>query len=208
MDVPVGDQYFDCGGVKIGFEICEDAWVANRPGSELALRGVDVILNPSASHFAFDKFGVRQRFCIEGSRAFGVSYVYSNLLGNESGRVIFDGGAIIATEGRLAARGPRFSFRDVVVTTAVVDIAANRLDQARRGNRSEQTAFPHFVPFFVGKPSVDGSPGTKMRCDERPKACEIIPHRLCNGDVAPCGYCQRNVGVPANPSYLWFQAAI
>jgi NAD+ synthase (glutamine-hydrolysing) len=139
-DVPVGDLYFDCGGVKIGFEICEDAWVANRPGSELALRGVDVILNPSASHFAFDKFAVRQRFCIEGSRAFGVTYVYSNLLGNESGRVVFDGGAIIATEGKLAGLGPRFSYRDVVVTTAVVDIEANRLDQARRGSHRPQHA--------------------------------------------------------------------
>ena len=140
VDVPVGDLYFDCGGVKIGFEICEDAWVANRPGSELALRGVDMILNPSASHFAFDKFAVRQRFCVEGSRAFGVSYVYSNLLGNESGRVVFDGGAIIASEGRLAARGPRFSFRDVVVTTAVVDIEANRMDQSRRGSHRPQHA--------------------------------------------------------------------
>ncbi|HEV7222217.1 MAG TPA: nitrilase-related carbon-nitrogen hydrolase, partial [Pirellulales bacterium] len=47
-EYPLGDVYFDCGGLKIGFEICEDAWVANRPGGELALRGVDVILNPSA----------------------------------------------------------------------------------------------------------------------------------------------------------------
>src|SRR5476649_1595599 len=35
---------------------CEDAWVANRPGTDLALRVVDVLLNPSASHFAFGKF--------------------------------------------------------------------------------------------------------------------------------------------------------
>ena len=33
-DYPIGDQFFDVGGVKIGFEICEDAWVANRPGGE------------------------------------------------------------------------------------------------------------------------------------------------------------------------------
>jgi NAD+ synthase (glutamine-hydrolysing) len=29
---PVGDLYFDLGGIKIGFEICRDAWVAKRPG--------------------------------------------------------------------------------------------------------------------------------------------------------------------------------
>src|SRR5262245_3164977 len=50
---PFGDVFFDVGGVRIGFEICEDAWVANRPGAALALKGVDLLLNPSASHFAF-----------------------------------------------------------------------------------------------------------------------------------------------------------
>ena len=33
---PIGDVDFDLGGIKLGFEICEDAWVAGRPGAELA----------------------------------------------------------------------------------------------------------------------------------------------------------------------------
>jgi NAD+ synthase (glutamine-hydrolysing) len=131
---PIGDLLFDVGNVRIGFEICEDAWVANRPGADLALRGVDVILNPSASHFAFGKFAVRQRFVVEGSRAFGVAYLYANLLGNEAGRVIYDGGALIASGGELLARGRRFSFRDVELSTAVIDVEANRREQARRGS--------------------------------------------------------------------------
>jgi NAD+ synthase (glutamine-hydrolysing) len=133
-DYPLGDLYFDVGGVKLGFEICEDAWVANRPGSELALRGVDVIFNPSASHFAFAKAVVRRQFVLEGSRAFGVSYVYSNLLGNEAGRAIYDGGALIASAGRLLAAGPRFSFADVNLTTATVDLDAARLARTRSGS--------------------------------------------------------------------------
>ena len=132
--VPLGDVLFDCGGVKIGFEICEDAWVASRPGSQMALQGVDVILNPSASHFAFGKDDVRQRFVIEGSRAFGVAYVYANLLGNEAGRIIYDGGALIASAGQLVAVGGRFSYRDLDLTTAVVDITANRMVQSRVGS--------------------------------------------------------------------------
>ncbi len=131
---PIGDLVFDVGDVRVGFEICEDAWVANRPGTELALRGVDVICNPSASHFAFGKFAVRQRFVIEGSRAYAVAYLYSNLLGNEAGRVVFDGGGLIASGGALCARGPRLSFREVEVSAAVVDVDANRRDQARRGS--------------------------------------------------------------------------
>ncbi len=117
-DYPLGDLYFDCGGVRIGFEICEDAWVANRPGAELSRHGVDLILNPSASHFAFGKMLVRERFVLEGSRAFGVHYVYANLLGNEAGRAIYDGGAMIASAGQMAAVGPRFSFADWAVTSA------------------------------------------------------------------------------------------
>ena len=133
-EVPIGDVLFDCGGIKLGFEICEDAWVANRPGGHMALQGVDIILNPSASHFAFHKDDVRQRFVTEGSRAFGVAYLYANLLGNEAGRIIYDGGALIATAGTLVAVGPRFSYRDVELTSAVVDIAANRMTQSRIGS--------------------------------------------------------------------------
>ena len=36
QQVPLGDLLFDVGGVRIGFEICEDAWVLQRPGGELA----------------------------------------------------------------------------------------------------------------------------------------------------------------------------
>ncbi len=128
---PIGDIFFNCGGIRIGFEICEDAWVAMRPGAKLALHGIDILLNPSASHFAFDKIRVRERFVMEGARAFHATYIYSNLLGNEAGRAIYDGGALIASGDRLVARGPRFSFRDVVVTTAFIDVDATRMQQAR-----------------------------------------------------------------------------
>jgi NAD+ synthase (glutamine-hydrolysing) len=128
---PIGDIFFQIGDVRIGLEICEDAWVAARPGATLALQGIDIILNPSASHFAFGKIRIRERFVLEGSRAFNASYVYSNLLGNESGRAIYDGGALIASGGSLLARGPRFPYRDAVVTSAVIDVGATRMNQSR-----------------------------------------------------------------------------
>ena len=141
--VPLGDLHFDVGGVRIGFEICEDAWVANRPGAALARRGVDLILNPSASHFAFGKLEVRRRFVLEGSRAFSASYVYANLLGNESGRAIFDGGALIASGGRLLATGPRFSYQDRVLTFADLDVEATRMSQARTGSFQPEVGGDH-----------------------------------------------------------------
>lgn len=147
---PVGDYYFNIGGVKIGFEICEDAWVANRPGRFLYESGIDLILNPSASHFAFNKLDIRKRFVLEGSRAFGVGYVYANLLGNESGRLIFDGGAMIASNGQMMAVGERLSFEDWQLTTAVMDLELNRLVQITNRVPFEKAAnedyclFSHF----------------------------------------------------------------
>jgi NAD+ synthase (glutamine-hydrolysing) len=156
---PIGDLVFDIGDVRIGFEICEDAWVANRPGTDLALRGVDIMCNPSASHFAFGKFAVRQRFVIEGSRAFGVAYLYANLLGNEAGRVVYDGGGLIASGGELLVRGRRFSFHDVELATAIIDVDGNRREQARRGSHrprhdADQQVVEHPFVWQARKPEA------------------------------------------------------
>ena len=130
-EYPIGDLVFDCGGIKIGFEICEDAWVAARPGGTMSPHAIDIILNPSASHFAFGKWEVRKRLVLEGSRAFNVSYAYANLLGNEAGRVIYDGGAMVASAGKLLAVGPRFSYAPWQLTSAVVDVQATRASTTR-----------------------------------------------------------------------------
>ena len=149
-DVPMGDLVFECGGVRIGFEICEDAWVSHRPGSDLAARGIDVLLNPSASHFAFGKHSIRRRFVLEGSRAFAATYVYSNLLGNEAGRMIFDGGALIASGGEMIAAGPRLGFEEVSVTAATVDVERTRLQQIRTASDRPDVGEHPGDPVLVG----------------------------------------------------------
>ncbi|QDV20014.1 Glutamine-dependent NAD(+) synthetase [Gimesia panareensis] len=131
LSYPIGNLVFELDGVRIGFEICEDAWAARRPGRELSQAAVDLILNPSASHFAFGKQEIRRRLVQESSRAYGVTYVYSNLLGNESGRIIYDGAALIASNGSLLAEGERLSFQDVTVTSAMVDVDLTRMNRAR-----------------------------------------------------------------------------
>ncbi len=128
---PIGDLSFDVGGLLVGFEICEDAWVAARPGAQMSEQGIDLILNPSASHFAFGKQDVRRQIVVEGSRAFGVTYLYANLLGNEAGRAVYDGGGIIASGGTALAETERFSFGPVQVVDAVADIDATRLARSR-----------------------------------------------------------------------------
>lgn len=133
--VPMGDPVFNVGGVRIGLEVCEDAWVADRPGRNFPGSGVELILNPSASHFAFGKQEVREHFVIEGSRAFGVAYVYANLLGNEAGRAIYDGGGLIASHGKIVSEGKRFSFQEWTLAVKTVDLQRNRLHQLRTVSR-------------------------------------------------------------------------
>jgi NAD+ synthase (glutamine-hydrolysing) len=142
LSYPIGDVIFELSGrsaeqIRLAFEICEDAWVSNRPGRRHYEKGVDVILNPSASHFAFHKFLTRERLVLDGSRSFGCSYIYTNLLGNEAGRIIFDGDAMIASNGELLVSSPRFSYEDFLVTTAVIDTDLTRLNQIQ--NRTQLT---------------------------------------------------------------------
>lgn len=167
---PFGDLLFDCGGTKIGLEICRDAWVPDRPAPRLAAAGADVILNPSASHFAFFKQEIRRRIVLDATKEHRVSYAYANLLGNESGRAIYDGGSLIATGEEIVAVGPRFSYRNVVLTTADVDLDKNRevseaASESVFGGRVVRTAFAPPVPGSsrapTAPPSWDTSPPAK-----------------------------------------------
>jgi NAD+ synthase (glutamine-hydrolysing) len=111
---PVGDVIYEHSGIQFGFEICEDAWRKNkRPGYRLAERGVDLILNPSASHFAMGKSQLREHeVIIDGSAKFQCAYLFVNHLGNEAGRMIYDGDIIIGQHGKLLAVNKRLSFKN------------------------------------------------------------------------------------------------
>ena len=140
QSIPLGDLIFDVQGVRVGFEICEDAWVADRPAGRLSSQGADIILNASASHFAFDQYEIRRQIVEEGARTTNTAYVYSNLLGCEAGRIIYDGTVLIASGNQgILAESPRFSFQDVILTTAEIDLDLNRLQ--RRKNINYQPSF-------------------------------------------------------------------
>ncbi|HYG02384.1 MAG TPA: NAD(+) synthase [Chryseosolibacter sp.] len=112
--IEVGDIVYEHDDIRFGFEICEDAWQENtRPGFSLKDRKVDLILNPSASHFAMGKSTVREKqVVVDGSKLFNCTYLFVNHLGNEAGRMIYDGDIIIAQQGKLLAVNRRLSFRD------------------------------------------------------------------------------------------------
>lgn len=108
----IGDITYDYKDFKIGFEICEDAWRKDRPACRLVERKVNLILNPSASHFAFGKTLEREELVVSSSKKFNCTYLYANLLGNESGRMIYDGEILIAQHGNLIQRNDWLAFED------------------------------------------------------------------------------------------------
>ena len=112
--ISVGDLIYDVQGIKLGFEICEDGWSdEKRPGFSLKKRGVELILNSSASHFAFGKSLQRENeVVVEGSEKFDCTYLFVNHLGNEAGRMVYDGDIIIAQKGKLIAVNERLSFKN------------------------------------------------------------------------------------------------
>ncbi len=116
QQVPLGDLTFHHKEIHYGFEICEDAWRGKlRPGYRLCDRKVDLIFNPSASHFAMGKTALRRELLEESSATFDCYYCYVNLVGNEAGRMIFDGEIMLAKSGKLLSRNKLLSYEDFQV---------------------------------------------------------------------------------------------
>lgn len=123
-DYPFGHITITHKDINVGFEICEDAWQPDRPCEHLSQK-VDLILNPSASHFAFKKAAFREQLVTESSKTFECVYLYANLLGNEAGRMIYDGDVLIAQKGNLIGRNHRLWFHDYRLLSVVVDFDAD-----------------------------------------------------------------------------------
>lgn len=174
--VPFGDLVFEAQGVRIGFEICEDAWTGNRPGSFLAKQGVNLILNPSASHFSFGKHRIRRRLVEEGSRAFDAGYVYTNHIGNEAGRIIYDGGSMIAQNGSIICEEERFHYHHYNVTAADLDfqsIAASKTNKHHRGEKRSEFITLH-GDFLEQKTTHTISPGGPTKWSKEEEFTEAV----------------------------------
>ncbi len=153
VTVPFGDIRYECGDIGIAIEICEEAWTAESMVADHVRSGAMLVLNPSASHFALGKFATRSRLVADRSRALQVNYVYSNLVGLESGRVIYDGGVLIAECGRFRRIGPRFGCSDGDMVATDVDMDLPRAQRYRgRSARHVDEASVTLTVAVQGKP--------------------------------------------------------
>ncbi len=145
-EVPFGHFIFQTGQWNFGVEICEDSWSVNKPSSFYSPEGIDVLFSPGASHFAMGKQNIRRQIFTESSRNQCNLQVFTNLNGNESGRIIFEGGAIFASLGNLVKEGPRLSFSPFQITSYSFDPFEIRAAKARSFRESKPKVSREEIP--------------------------------------------------------------
>jgi NAD+ synthase (glutamine-hydrolysing) len=143
-------------GVRLGCESCEELWTPQSTHIDLALRGVEIIGNGSGSHHELRKLDQRMELMMNATRKCGGIYLYANQRGCDGGRLYYDGGAIIVSNGQLLAQAPQFKIQDVQVITATVD-----LDDVR----SYRASLPSFGIQAVHNPLQDHSSDIMIDCD-------------------------------------------
>jgi NAD+ synthase (glutamine-hydrolysing) len=110
------------GGLALGCESCEELWTPKATHIDLALQGVEIIGNGSGSYHSLRKLNQRLELVVAATRKCGGIYLYANQRGCDGGRLYFDGGAVIACNGRILAKASQFGLEDVEVITATVNV--------------------------------------------------------------------------------------
>lgn len=125
---------FSLNGIIIGAEICEDLWVPVPPSCAQALAGADIIVNLSATNEVIGKHDYLLSLIKQQSARCRCGYVYSSAgTGESSTDVVYSGNAIIAEDGSLLAKSPRFTYE---TKTVLADIDVERLRADRRNSTS------------------------------------------------------------------------
>ena len=99
---------FETHGVRFGVSICEDAWTHDGPIAELGRQSVELIININASPFNVGKSQERAAVVSERAREASTKIAYVNQVGGQD-ELVFDGDSmVVAADGTMLARAPRF----------------------------------------------------------------------------------------------------
>ncbi|MCK4917955.1 MAG: NAD+ synthase [Candidatus Omnitrophica bacterium] len=100
-------RIYEFNGYKFAISICADIW-ENRMLELLKDKGLDFILNMSASPFYLDKVTVREKILSNTAKVTKSFVFYCNLVGGQD-EIVFDGTSkIFSSKGELVARAKRF----------------------------------------------------------------------------------------------------
>jgi NAD+ synthase (glutamine-hydrolysing) len=105
--VPFGDLVLDFDFGSIAVEVCEDIWSPDGPMRRRCYAGAEVVVNVSASPFRLGVVDTRREMIATRAADNQCTVVYANLVGANDG-LIFDGGGIVAQNGRVVLDAPRF----------------------------------------------------------------------------------------------------
>jgi NAD+ synthase (glutamine-hydrolysing) len=154
--VPGGDScVVRMRGAEVALAICEDLWQDGGPVARVGRHGAGLLLVLNGSPFEVAKEDTRLALCRRRAAEAGCTLAYVNLVGGQD-ELVFDGDSlIVAPDGEVLARSPRF-VEDLLVAdldlpeapdrralpdgTAIVDLGA------RSAIRPEPTAAPVAEP--------------------------------------------------------------
>jgi NAD+ synthase (glutamine-hydrolysing) len=143
--VPFGDLLFDLDFGTLAIEVCEDVWSPDGPMRRRCYAGAEIVVNVSASPFRLGVVDTRREMLATRTADNQCTLVYANLVGANDG-LVFDGGGIVAQNGRVVLEAPRFreGFASVNVD----------LDRTRRLRVENSTWRNDQVEFATGAPKV------------------------------------------------------
>jgi NAD+ synthase (glutamine-hydrolysing) len=109
---------FELHGKRFGVTVCEDIWTVGDiegvprypldPVNALAARGIDILVNVSASPYTIDKKEVRRKILEQLSGQYSVPVLYCNQVGGNDD-ILFDGTSMVCDRaGNLVLLGKEF----------------------------------------------------------------------------------------------------
>ena len=133
QNVPFGiNLLFDTAETCFGIEMGEDLWAPIPPSSSLALKGAEIILNPSANTESIGKYDYLRQLVAQQSARSICGYVLSSCgFGESTTDVVFGGNGLIYENGALLATANRFSLKEQLI---ISEIDVERIRNERRAN--------------------------------------------------------------------------
>ncbi len=125
-----GSFVAEVGGIRLSVEICEEAW---RPHRRIEALAPHIVLGLNASPYEIGKPARRRRLIAESSYRYRCVYLYANLLGNEAGKLLYDGESFIAHQGEIIAATSPFSLAEYELSIADVDLEPLMTTRLRTG---------------------------------------------------------------------------
>ncbi|OGJ56845.1 NAD(+) synthase [Candidatus Peribacteria bacterium RIFCSPHIGHO2_01_FULL_51_9] len=153
--VPIGDFVIQTNDTILGSEKCEEMFVPNNPGIDMALDGVEIFANGSDSHWEVGKLQNRVRKIFRTTESSGGIYIYANSVGGDGGRMLKDGSSLIIQNNTVLAQAPQFTLDTVTSTVATANLTAVRSYRSVAGSARVQAdkskSYPRIlVPFDMG----------------------------------------------------------